>query len=76
MGRNDMRLIYKVNCNLSRELMELLDRACEITGYEQAEIIRACLNSQLHTLMAIPGLIPMLQTGILKTTPQREEVGK
>ena len=44
MGRNDMSLIYKVDCNLSRELMELLDRACEVTGYEQAEIIRACLR--------------------------------
>ena len=56
MGRNDMRLIYKVNCNLSRELMELLDRACEVTGYEQAEIIRACFfkKKNLHRKKAPP----------------------
>jgi hypothetical protein len=65
-------LEYKVNCNIPKSLADEIDATVKLTGHNQADIIRACIGSSLATLRRTPGLIPLLQPGVLNTRASME----
>lgn len=51
-------------------LVAKIENACMASGYGQSEVIRAAIMLGLPALMNLPGMIPLLQPGILRESPE------
>lgn len=59
--------LIKSSVNLPSSLWDDLDAAKDSTGYDASELLRACVALALPTLVNLPGLVPALNSKMLRS---------
>jgi hypothetical protein len=61
----------QLRVNVTASIAAKLENAEDETGYGQSDLVRACVEVGLPLLLSRPGMIPLLQPGVLKESPAR-----
>ena len=63
-------LSIQLRVNVDSQLTAEIEDTAEATGRDQSEVIRAALKLGLPALRSVPGMVALLQPGVLRESPE------